>query len=129
MNAVIQRHRGVVVLTVPMKTKNPLNANTGNTRLAGIIRTRAKAKQRETVALHLRAKGDLPSLPVDVTITRIAPSRGLDPHDGLGAALKGTIDEVAKALGVDDRDDRVRWRLDQRRGPYAVEIRISARET
>lgn len=62
---------------------------------------------------------------VSVTITRVAPSRGLDPMDGLGAALKGVIDGVADALGLkDDRDPRVTWRLEQRRGQWAVEIEV-----
>lgn len=49
-----------------------------------------------------------------VRITRIAP-RLLD-SDNLEASLKYVRDGVAKALGIDDRDPRVRYVVDQRKG-------------
>lgn len=65
-----------------------------------------------------------------VTITRCAPSDGLD-RDNLGAALKPVQDGVARALGVDDRDARetvrpgpVEWERGQERGPWGVKILI-----
>ena len=60
-----------------------------------------------------------------VTITRIAP-RALD-DDNLAASAKHVRDGIADAMGLDDRDPRVRWRYAQRsdgRGVYGVEIRI-----
>jgi hypothetical protein len=122
--------RAPVAVTVafPLRTSNPNNGATGNTRLAGILRAKARKAQRQTTRLHVLSAGPLPPLPVRVTITRIAPSKGLDPHDGLGAALKAVIDGTADALGLDDdRDPRVSWVLEQRRGPrgaYGVEVRI-----
>lgn len=127
MNAIVRRHRGEVFVSFPLRTRNPLNMSTGNSKLAGIMRTKYKRQQREAVRLHMLAARPLPELPVVVTVTRIAPSQGLDPHDGLGASLKGAIDEVAFALGIDDRDSRVTWVLEQRRGrpgEYAVEVHI-----
>ena len=84
--------------------------------------------QRSAAHVHVLAARPLPDLPVVVTVTRVAPSQGLDPHDALGPALKGCIDGVADALGLaNDRDPRVTWKLDQRRGrprEYAVEVHI-----
>lgn len=106
-----------------LKTPNPLNGGTGNTKLAGIIKSRRRKLHRRN-ATHRTLAARPPELPLVVTVTRVAPSRGLDPHDGLGASLKGVIDGIADALGVDDRDPRVIWRLEQRRGPWAVEVRF-----
>lgn len=61
--------------------------------------------------------------PVTVTITRIAP-RVLD-DDNLAGAAKSVRDGVADALGVDDRDPRVKWAVAQRRGKpreYGAEV-------
>lgn len=117
--------------TIPVKTTNPNNGATGNSKLAGIIRTRVRAGQRKAAWIRtLAAVGLSPTFPVIVTVTRIAPSAGLDPHDGLGAALKGVIDGIADGLGLkNDRDARVTWVLAQRRGLagiYAVEIDVEA---
>lgn len=71
------------------------------------------------------ARGSV-TLPVVVTLTRIAPSAGLD-DDNLRGALKACRDGVADALGVDDRDARVTWAYAQRRGAWGVEVRIDGR--
>lgn len=63
---------------------------------------------------------------VRVTLTRLAPSSGLD-DDNLRGALKAVRDGVADALRIDDRDPRVTWEYEQRRSQprqWAVEIRI-----
>jgi hypothetical protein len=111
-----------VLVTMPIRTKNPLNMSTGNSRLAGIIRGRMRAKQRHDAklvveaALRRRGLDGMSLAPWRVRVTRISPGR-LDPHDGLGAALKGVIDGVAEALGIDDGDEaRVRFVLQQRKG-------------
>ena len=57
-----------------------------------------------------------------VTLTRIAPSNGLD-DDNLAGALKAVRDEVAAWLGVDDKDRAtVRYEYEQERGPWDVRI-------
>jgi hypothetical protein len=58
-----------------------------------------------------------------VLLTRVGPTNGLD-DDNLASALKAVRDEVAKWLGVDDRDRlKVRYRYAQRRGPvWGVEV-------
>lgn len=131
MNAVKLRHRGAVEVAFALRTRNPNNGATGNSRLAGILKGRERRLQREAAHLQVLSMMPLPALPIVVTVTRLAPSGGLDPHDGLGAALKGVIDGIADALGLkNDRDARVTWRLEQdraARGYYGVRIRIEAR--
>ena len=124
-----------IAIRVALKTTNPNNGAMGNTRVAAIIKSQRRKKERalvrEAVMLHLRKAGFRsaePLFPVLVTVTRVAPSSGLDVWDGLGAALKSSIDGTADALGLtNDRDERVKWVPAQRRGTkgeYAVEIRI-----
>jgi hypothetical protein len=84
-------------------------------------RDRRVRAERSMVAWCLRNE-IAPALPCVVTLTRCAPSNGLD-DDNLAGALKSVRDEVAKWLGVDDRlSDIVRYEYEQRRGPWAVGI-------
>lgn len=65
-----------------------------------------------------------------VTLTRIAP-RFLDEHDNLPRSMKACVDEVAKALGVDDKSKRVHWAYSQEKGKpkeYAVRVRVEIEE-
>lgn len=118
-----------VRVTLPMWTLSEANA-----RSHWAAKARRTKMAREAVGLvvgiHLRTMRVRP--PCVVTLTRIAPSAGLD-GDNLQSALKATRDGVADALGVDDRDPRVEWRYEQRRGKrgevalalgYGVEIRV-----
>lgn len=120
-----------VLVTVPIKTTNPNNGAFGMSRNAAFARARRRKTERETARAFVLSVRPLPPMPVRVVVTRLAPSDGLDPHDGLGAALKGCIDGIADALGLsNDRDARVTWELNQRRAPkgvYAVEVRIEPR--
>lgn len=71
----------------------------------------------------------IPSGPLDVTLTRFAPSSGLD-DDNLRPSLKHVRDGVADFLGLkSDRDPRVAWHYAQERGEWAVRITIAARAT
>lgn len=88
-------------------------------------RARRSKEQRwvvgATIGNHIR--GLVPCL---VCLTRIAPRR-LD-DDNLRGSLKSIRDEVAKCLGVDDRDQRIEWVYRQHRGApleYAVRIEVS----
>jgi hypothetical protein len=65
-----------------------------------------------------------PALPCTVTMTRVAPSNGLD-SDNLSGSMKAIRDAVAEWLGVDDRDARIEWKCAQRRGPWSVELEIA----
>jgi len=124
--SIVTRCCGAKAFTLPIRTRNPCNGSQGVTRGGMFARQRERTRQRNIVRMIVGSAGPY-VLPVIVTIARVAPSRGLDPHDGLGASLKGVIDGVADGLGLsDDRDPRVKWRLEQRRGPYAVEVRIAS---
>lgn len=103
-----------------LRTPNPLNGSHQH----WATKARIRKLHRKVATVHTLAARP-PKLPLVITVTRVAPSEGLDPHDGLGAALKGVIDGIADALGVDDRDERLTWRLEQRKGPWAVEVRIT----
>lgn len=115
---------------IPIKTTNPNNGQTGNSRIAGIMKAKRRKEQRSTVRLVVENKcRAFPlGLPVQVVVRRVAPSAGLDPHDGLGAALKSCVDAIADALGfTNDRDPRLTWVLEQRRGKpkeYGIEVEI-----
>ncbi len=87
---------------------------------------RAKA-QRTTVHTLLRQRLFGMSLPVRVELVRIAP-RELDT-DNLQGAFKHVRDGVADALGVNDRDKRVAWTYEQRKGrpkQYGISIAVIA---
>lgn len=86
---------------------------------------RAKAQRRMAHAL-CAAPAAAVGLPVAVTLTRIAPSNGLD-DDNLRGALKAVRDGVADAFGLDDRDGRIRWQYGQAHGKdYGVRIDMEA---
>lgn len=130
---VLSRTALTVRLAFPMRTTNPNNGSQGASRGAMFARARERKMQRTQAAFFVGAARPMPPVPVQVTITRVAPSSGLDPHDGLGAALKGVIDGVADALGLrNDRDPRVTWTLAQRRGAagfYGIEIEVTTMAT
>ena len=122
----------MIAFTLAIKTTNPNNGSQGWSRNAAFAKARARKAQRlEAWAMTLAHAGPAPTLPSTVALTRVAPSGGLDPHDGLGAALKGVIDGIADGLGLtNDRDPRVTWVLAQRRGKpreYAVDVQIESR--
>jgi len=65
--------------------------------------------------------------PVVVTLTRVSPGPGLDPHDNLPSALKGVVDQLADILGINDRDPRVTWKYaPQEKGPWGVWVHVAA---
>lgn len=106
-----------LTLTIPLETQTESNAK-------GHWRPKAKraAHQRSlTVLLTMPLvakvrrqleKGSVSA--VTVTLTRISPLE-LD-DDNLSSAFKHVRDGVADALGVDDRDRRVRWLYAQTKG-------------
>lgn len=121
-----------LAIRVPIRTTNPNNGQIGNSRLAAILRAKDRKAKRQAVFVMLRAHDARPFVDgCEVVVRRVAPSQGLDPHDGLGAALKPVFDAIADWLGYrSDRDPRVRWVPEQRRGArgeYAVEIEIEQR--
>lgn len=111
-------------VTIPIKTVSELNAREH-------YMQRAKRRKREksfvyVYVLPLRQTGI--TAPCAVTLTRVAPSRGLD-QDNLVSSMKAAIDAIASVLGIDDRDPRVTWSYLQRRGKpreYAVDVKVVA---
>ncbi len=111
-------------------------APVGNRREHHLARARRTRREHQSVLAGL-AGCSPPRPPVVVLLVRIGWNR-LDV-DGLVASMKGVIDAVARWLGVDDRDPRVRWhlaqsvtrerRLSHRTGRWetAAEVRIVAR--
>lgn len=104
----------------------PLRTAPGqNVREHHMARHRRVKAEREFVAWGLRQE-PIPKLPCTVTLTRIAPSKGLD-SDNLCGALKAVRDEVAAWLGVDDaREDIVKYRYAQARGEWGVRVEFEA---
>lgn len=87
---------------------------------AGLRTLAAPPDARQAAKRELAAGGLL------VTLTRVAPSSGLD-SDNLASSQKHIRDGIADALGVDDRDARITWSYVQQRGPYAVRCIIEPR--
>ena len=117
-------------VTLPIRTKNTLNG-----REHWRITHKRSKEQRSLVALamvSITRQWDGVT-PLVVTVMRIAPSNGLDPHDALPASQKQVVDGVADALGLkNDRDPRVTWAYEQTRGQpkqHAVRIQIEKRHT
>ena len=117
----------MIAVTLPIRTQTEGNAKEH----WRVKAARAKA-QRNTTALLLRAslRGFRIGDGITVTLIRLAPSGpGLDPHDNLPSSMKHIVDELTDLLGLpNDRDPRVTWRYDQRRGPWGVEVRIDRRD-
>lgn len=113
------------VLKVSLKTVSVLNK-----RWHWAVRAKHIAHERGAIRLAVLAgNSKWPILPVTVTLCRVAP-RYLD-SDNLAGALKAVRDEVAESIWeIDDRDERVEWRYEQRLGAkkeYAVEISAKRR--
>jgi len=108
----------LITVTVPMRTASALNS-----REHYMARARRVKAEREMIGWSLKSHAK-PKPPLVVTLTRVAPSNGVDEFDNLPSCLKGSVDAIADWLGIDDKDPRVKYRCDQRRGPWSVEIRI-----
>ena len=122
---------GALLVFVPGIKLESLNVTfRGTTRGARFAAAAKVRRTRDAVEMVLRSRlGNAPSLPLIVTVTRVAPGRGLDAHDNLPGACKHVVDAVAKWLGIDDRDPRVSWRYDQKADgrTVGVGIRIEVR--
>jgi hypothetical protein len=119
----------VIDLSLPIRTRNPLNGQTGNSRRAAAIRTKQRAHVRGIVRLAVSAalRSSGLRLPCSVRLTRVSAGK-LDPWDGLPAALKAVVDGVSDAFGVRDDDPRLQWEKPEQRqcnrGTYGVDVRI-----
>lgn len=122
----------VIRVTLPIVTKNPLNGGMALSKWAVFARTKERKEQRTIAGIAVRAalQANWPGLPVTITLTRVAPSSGLD-DDNLRASMKSIRDGITDGFGLtNDRDPLLKWEYDQRRGPrkqYAVEVKIEGR--
>lgn len=121
--AVCDRAAPVVSYAVPVVTKSKLNERHGHW-----AQRSASAKGQRAGAYQLFPKGQPGALAgrLVVRLVRRAPRR-LD-GDNLAGALKSVRDGVADALGVDDRNPRVRWVVDQetaRAADVLVEVYVA----
>lgn len=115
-----------ISFVLPLRTVNETNAH-GHWR----GRQRRAKQQRGTAAAVMRTHVNGAHWsrlePITVTLTRIAPSNGLD-DDSLPASCKSVRDGIADAInGGQDRTERIAWRYAQARGKpreYAVLVRI-----
>jgi hypothetical protein len=108
-------------MILPIRTVSESNGREHWAKKAKRVKCHRTAAHLAVFATAARGR----TLPVNVTLTRIAP-RALD-DDNLRGALKAVRDGVSDALGVDDRDPRVTWLYSQKRGrarEYAVAIDI-----
>lgn len=111
----------------PIRIELPLRLGRGmNIREHYYTRAKRVRAEREAVgwAILQRADRTRPVPPLVVTMTRIAPSSGLD-DDNLTGSLKGVRDAVAEWLGIDDGKSSVRYACNQERGPWGVRIEIT----
>ena len=106
-----------ITFSVPIQTKSVANLREHWTAKA----KRVKAQRRATAYRTPPALKSLGPLLV-VTLTRVS-ARRLD-DDNLQGALKGVRDQVACALGVDDRSSLVRWEYGQEKGEDEVRVRV-----
>lgn len=107
-------------VTVPMRTDRGQNGSHGH----WASRNKRAKQEIETVQWHLTThfRRMCPQPPCSVTLTRVAPSSGLD-DDNLRGSLKHVRDAVARWLRVDDGDRAlVRFVYRKRRGPWGVDI-------
>lgn len=112
---------GVVVVELPGLRL----ASEANTR-AGAHWARTKRTEAARAAVARAMPTALPPLPLRVCVTRRAP--GTLDDDNAASAAKATRDAVAAALGVDDADPRVVWRVAQertKRGVYGVRVTLA----
>lgn len=115
-----------IELTLPVRLVSLLNARENWRAKAA----RAKAQRSTARNAMFQIRDAVPNaFSLRVTITRIAP-RELD-DDNLAGSGKHVRDGIADALGIDDRDPRVKWLYAQRKGKpreYACHVRIEVAE-
>jgi hypothetical protein len=111
---------GPVAVEVPIRVESP---NRLHDEHPG---SRARRVRAERAAVREALAGSrAPPAPWRVRLIRLAPRR-LD-DDNATASMKALRDEVAAWLGVDDRDPRVRFVVEQERAKgYAVRIEVGS---
>ncbi|MFA4900877.1 MAG: hypothetical protein WC563_15270 [Brevundimonas sp.] len=119
----VQHRDGVFVIHIPgVRLVNATNEHTH-----WRVRSKRAKAQRGLASMVLRSIcATPPPPPLTITITRHAPSNGLD-SDSLPPSGKHLRDGIADFLGVDDGSASLTWLYCQERGPWGVTIQIEAR--
>lgn len=91
-------------------------------------RRRQSRQEKKDVGLMLLARVGVnpPKPPLVVVITRVSPGHCDD--DNLAGGAKAARDSIAAYLKIDDGSPLIKWRYEQRVGPYATEIDIQSQE-
>lgn len=104
-----------------------LTVSEANMREHWAVKAKRKKQHTQVAAMLTRSAFSgvvgKPPLPLCITLTRHGKRR-LDP-DNLAGSFKGIQDGIAKALGVDDGDERLTWVYDQRKGCVDLGVRVS----
>lgn len=116
-------------IVIPLYTKPECNGQTGNSRFAGIVRSRTRKSQRAKVTLHLESIRTLHPEPRQLTVRMVRLSPGLLDTGNLWSALKATQDAVAAVLGVNDGPNSpVDWEVGQEKSKaYGVRLEFIVR--
>lgn len=105
-------------------TTLPLNiVSEGNAREHHMARYKRRKMHREDTHWALK-QFKRPRLPVIIELTRSGPNM-MDAHDNLPMSMKAVVDGICDWLGVDDKDDRVRFLYGQVKGKHSVHVRIA----
>jgi hypothetical protein len=115
---------GGVIVFLPIRTVS--EANRAGSQHWRVRHKRAKEQRGLAAMLARNTFGKAPSLPLTITLTRIAP-RELD-DDNLSSSQKHVRDGLADWLGVDDRSKQITWVYRQERGAprtYGVRVEVS----
>lgn len=114
----------ILSVTLPLRLVNASNAREHH-----FTRARRVARERLVIQCALTQRirsAGLIGAPCRVRITRLAP-RKLDKHDNLCVSGKAIADEIARIVGVDDRDERWVFEYAQEKAKaFGVRIELEA---
>jgi hypothetical protein len=126
--------RAPISFELPIRTVSEMNRRDHWSRRAKRMREHRLVTAMATVPRLLDSSWWNSLASVSCTVTRIGP-RMLD-QDNLAGSIKGVIDGIADALGVQDNDPRIVWRYAQLKRTrsratatlpaYAIRIEIEA---
>lgn len=110
-------------IQLPLKVISALNAREHH-----MVRSRRVKSERKAVGLALQS-ARRPALPIAVHLVRQSPGT-LDSHDNLCSAFKGTVDEIARVFGIDDRSDQmsVTYAQEKTKAGFGIRIVIASRD-
>lgn len=103
-----------LTFTIPVRTKSAANL-----REHWAVKAKRVVSERQITRLAFPSGVSI-FLPAAIRLVRVSP-RPLD-DDNLRPALKAVRDELARIVGVDDRDPRVDWLYGQMKGKAAVHV-------